>query len=366
MGLVVDDDDVPLVAELPANAVDHLGGGLVEVGAENLLGQLVGFDQLPDLESVEVGDEDLRPAELPDQVGGNEVAEPVVVLGVVGIEYPKPVADRDPRGDDEEGVGEPAVLRVGDLVQSVPGDEHGHDDRLARAGRHLHRDAGEPWVRSLVGLSKPVGDPVVADLLGGFGQVDERLQGFDLAEEELVLPVGVGPVLQELASDLGDSLVSPFPPVLDPFPDAVDLVVGLDAILGPLRVKLELLALLLGRRNRHEVSTLAPALDDLVGDSLVGEPPMAIGFAIGRVEDRVLDDGIRHGTLRHFLDRRSSSQTSRAESMIQGRKRPATFPGSWKVDVLFCYCGPGGTWPKKIQVGEDYRNSSPLQPDHTG
>jgi hypothetical protein len=24
----------------------------------------------------------------------------------------------------------------------VPGDEHGHDDRLARAGRHLHRDAG--------------------------------------------------------------------------------------------------------------------------------------------------------------------------------------------------------------------------------
>ena len=100
MGLVVDDDDVPLAAEFPADAVDHLGRGLVEVGAENLLGQLVRLDQLADLEGVEVGDEDLRPAELPDQVGRDEVAEPVVVLGVVGQEHPKPVADRDARGDD--------------------------------------------------------------------------------------------------------------------------------------------------------------------------------------------------------------------------------------------------------------------------
>ena len=170
MGLVVDDDDVPLAAELPANAVDHLGGALVEVGAENLLGQLVRLDQLADLERVEVGDEDLGPAELPDQVGRDQVAEPVVVLGVVGPEHPQPVADGDARSDDEERVGEPAILRVGDLVQGVPGDEHGHDDRLARAGRHLHRDAIEPRVRCCVGLPEPGLDPVVADLLGGFGQ----------------------------------------------------------------------------------------------------------------------------------------------------------------------------------------------------
>ncbi len=62
-------------------------------------------------------------------------------------------------------------------------------------GRHLRRDASEPRIRSVVGLSEPVVNPVVADLPGGFGQIDERLQGFDLAEEELVLPVGVAPMV---------------------------------------------------------------------------------------------------------------------------------------------------------------------------
>ena len=68
-----------------------------------------------------------------------------------------------------------------------------------------------PGFDRVVGLAKPVLDPVVADLLGGFGQVDERLQGLDLAEEELVLPVGVGPVLQELAGDLSDVPDIPLP-----------------------------------------------------------------------------------------------------------------------------------------------------------
>ena len=151
-----------------------------------------------------------------------------------------------------------------------------------------------PGFDAVVGVAEPVLDPVVADLLGGLGQIDERFQGLDLAEEELVLPVGVGPVLQELARDLGNALIFPFPPVLDPFPDAVDLVVGLDAVLCPLRVKLELLALLLGRRDRDEVGTRPARLDDLVGDPLVGEPPMPVGFPKGRVEDRVLDDGVGH------------------------------------------------------------------------
>src|SRR5271157_5864205 len=108
----------------------------------------------------------------------------------------------------EERVGEPAIFGVGNLVQGLPGDEHGHDDRLARAGCHLHRDAGESRVRCCADLPEPGFDPVIADLLGGLGQENERLQGFNLAEEELVLPVRAGPVLQELAGNLGDASYS--------------------------------------------------------------------------------------------------------------------------------------------------------------
>jgi len=83
---------------------------------------------------------------------------------------------------------------------------------LPVAGRHLHRDAIETRVRRCVDLPEPGLDPVVANLLGGLGQENGRLQGFNLAEEELVLPVTVGPVLQELAGNLGDASVFPFPP----------------------------------------------------------------------------------------------------------------------------------------------------------
>ena len=102
-----------------------------------------------------------------------------------------------PGRDDEERVGEAGVLRVGELVERLPGDEHGHDDRLAGAGRHLERDAGQAGVRRVVGLAELVLDPGVAVLLGDLGDVDGGFQGLDLAEEELRLAVGVGPVFEQ-------------------------------------------------------------------------------------------------------------------------------------------------------------------------
>jgi len=179
----------------------------------------------------------------------------------------------------------------------MPGDEHGHDDRLARAGCHLHRDAIETGVRSLVGVAEPVLNPVVADLPGGFGEVDECFEGLDLAEEELVLPVGVDPVLQELASALGHPLIFPFSPVLDLLSNEVGLVVRLDAVLRPFGLELELLAFLLRCRNRDEVSARSSCLDDFVQDPFVAEPPMPVRFPVGRVQDRVFDERVRHTSL---------------------------------------------------------------------
>lgn len=51
------------------------------------------------------------------EVGRDEVAKPVVVLGVVGQEDAEPVADGDPRGDDQERIGEPGILGIRELVE---------------------------------------------------------------------------------------------------------------------------------------------------------------------------------------------------------------------------------------------------------
>jgi hypothetical protein len=50
-------------------------------------------------------------------------------------------------------------------------------------------------------------------------------------------------------------------------------------------------------RDRDEVGALAPAADDLVADSLVGELQVPLWLAERRVDDRVLDDDVCHAPL---------------------------------------------------------------------
>ena len=47
-------------------------------------------------------------------------------------------------------LGEAGVLGVGDLVQKMPGDDHGHHQGLARSGRHLGAHAPERYRRQTV------------------------------------------------------------------------------------------------------------------------------------------------------------------------------------------------------------------------
>ena len=42
-------------------------------------------------------------------------------------------------------VGEALVVGVGQLVEGLPGDEHRHDDRLARPVAILKASLGRPW-----------------------------------------------------------------------------------------------------------------------------------------------------------------------------------------------------------------------------
>jgi len=288
VGLVVEHHDVPLGAQFPADAAHYLVGRLREgarvAAGEDLLGEPGCLHALARQEAVIVGDDDLGVTQLRQLVGGHQVALAVVVARVLWEQHAEPVADRDARGHHEEGVGESVVLRVGQLVERVPGDEHGHDDRLAAAGGHFEGDAEQERVVLVVGLPDRAFDPGVAASLGGLREVDGRLQGLDLAEEQLAVAVRVGPILQEARSCPGDAGVVPLAPESHSATDLIDELVLLDPVLGPFGVEHELGlgALLLARLgDGDEVGTDPSGLDDLAGDPLVGEAEVPRRLHVG-------------------------------------------------------------------------------------
>jgi len=66
----------------------------------------------------------------------------------------------------------------------LPGDQHGHDSCLAAARRHFHGETKKCRIGFLIGF----GDLIQESLRRGalqsdFGQPDDRLDGFELAEE---------------------------------------------------------------------------------------------------------------------------------------------------------------------------------------
>ena len=302
--LVVEDHDPRGAAEVAADPGNHLAPGLAERArracraCQQLLGEradrlaLLG---LPALELVVVRDDELRLAEVVVQVGGDEAAELVVVALVLGEQDTEPVPDRQARGDDEEPLGEARVVRLRDLVERLPGDEHRHHDGLARAGRHLQRDPVQAEVTRGVRLGELVANPGVAGLLRRLGQVDRGLGGLPLGEQDRVVPLRVGPVLEQAARRRRDVRVLLLAPDINAVPDLVDEVVLPDLVRGELgEVELDLLAALARPGNRNEVLARPPPGDDLVGDAVVVEPEVAVGRPVGRVDDRVLDDPIRH------------------------------------------------------------------------
>ncbi len=143
MGFVVEDDDVFLGTQLAADAAHHLVGSFGERArlpiSENRLRDLSGGNSRAQLEGVVVGDDDFCLSEIVIQLGRYNVALAVVVVRVVRQQHAQPVADGNAGRDDQEGVGEAGVLRVGALVERMPGNEHGHDYGLAGPGCHLER-----------------------------------------------------------------------------------------------------------------------------------------------------------------------------------------------------------------------------------
>ena len=187
--LVVDDVDAVIVEQLAAGPLQHLGIGfrrLERLGIVPLqeaardLGQ---GQRLAMLEGVVVGDDDLRAADLRQHFRRRDLARLVVVVRLARQQHAKPILDRDAGSDDQEGAGE--ILRVlARGVDRLPGDQHGHDGRLAAARRHLQGEAEKPGIGLLVGLGDLIQKALRRRTLRrDLGQPDDRLDGFDLAEE---------------------------------------------------------------------------------------------------------------------------------------------------------------------------------------
>ena len=105
-------------------------------------------------------DEHSSLAEFVEQARGDDV-EFVVEIPFPGREQDLEAAfHRQTRSDDKNVLGKPGVLRIGDFVDDLPGDQHRHDDGFSRTRGHL---GAQPAERSSIGGN------VDADLLRSRG-----------------------------------------------------------------------------------------------------------------------------------------------------------------------------------------------------
>jgi len=217
VGLVVDGQDIFHAHQLGHDPLEHLPfgfKGVERLAAPSLkkeataLGDLQSF---PQFEGVVIGDDDLCPRKIGQHVGGDKLTALVIAVRVVGLEHPEAITDGNAWSHDQKATGELLAGRTAHGIDGLPGDEHGHDRGLARAGGQFQRQSHEFRVCVVVGVGKML-KKTAAGLAGFGGNLDEPDGGFhrlDLTEEwpdtaKVMMP----PVLKEAGGFRGDLPVS--------------------------------------------------------------------------------------------------------------------------------------------------------------
>lgn len=300
MSFIVDNDDIFLGIQIAANPAHHLvgrfGEGACLAVRKNRLRDFSGGDFLPQLEGMKIGDDDFCLSKFLKLLSGYNIPHAVVVPRIVRKQHAEPVADRNARGDNQEGIGESSILRVGALIQGVPGDEHGHDHGFAGAGRHLEGGTRQAGIRGAIRIPKRVFDPAVAVLLCCLGEVNGCFERLILAEEDLLFAGGIGPVCNQAGGGRRHAGISAFAPHADPSPNFIHKLILFYPVLRPLRIKTKLKAsLLLRSGDGHEIGAGPALLDNLIGNAVVVKAEMPLGFIEGRIENRVFYDDLGHG-----------------------------------------------------------------------
>ena len=77
------------------------------------------------------------------QAGRNDLEFLVVISRAARNQHFQPVLHREAGRDHQNVFGKAFVLWIGNFVQHLPCDQHGHQDGLARAGGHFRAQARE-------------------------------------------------------------------------------------------------------------------------------------------------------------------------------------------------------------------------------
>ena len=204
MRLVVQDQDVFHAHQFGHHPPEHLPVGFQR---PNLVPAAPFQQCAPDpgkLQSVAphegmiVGDDDPGAPDVGKHVDRRQFAAPVIAVGIVRLQDPEPVADREAGSDDEKTAGVRPAARPADRVDRLPGDDHRHHRRLAGAGRKLEGEPRKPGIA--VRRFEVIQERLPAPTGPGrdFGQPDQRFDRLDLAEERAnAAKTVVAPVPQE-------------------------------------------------------------------------------------------------------------------------------------------------------------------------
>ena len=276
--LVVDHQDVARIRHV-AEHVAHVG--LVAPGAA-LVDAAPSGDSLLGLpiERMPVADQNPALQQLVTQRRRYDAECLVVVFRMGRLQNGQTAPDREAGRDHEHVLGKPRVLRIGNLVQHLPRNDHRHDDGLAGAGRHLRAQARE---------RSPVGCNLYPDPVGRrrLNEPDQRLRGLQLAEEKLpggeflrIIPVGEQP-----SSDPGHAWI----PVLAPLPYARADPIDQRNLDEHTRI-----VECLGVRRRHDVARRSTPVGQIEHPGVTLVSPVSLRFLEGRVHDEPVYRGARH------------------------------------------------------------------------
>jgi len=81
---------------------------------------------------MKIGDDNFGPFKIRKHIARNEFATLIVAVRVIRQENTESVTDRNTGCDNEKASGKLLAARSAHGINSLPGNEHGHDGSLAR------------------------------------------------------------------------------------------------------------------------------------------------------------------------------------------------------------------------------------------